>query len=185
MWFSVWVYSHCDFYMCEKFEDHEFVPKKEHEFPEAFNLDYDFIPKRAERETMPPVTPHEFYRRFYACYDRTTALHFHHHCRKLSGHSGDILDKFPKKRSELEEGGDARVVFWGIYARERIAMVRVLCYNLVCVLPMLVFFFGWLSRHGPEQIQDAAVPVSVMTAMLSLFWSVFLSSIFSEPRLQT
>ncbi|WQF76806.1 Putative nucleoside phosphorylase superfamily [Colletotrichum destructivum] len=185
MWFSVWVYSHCDFYMCEKFEDHEFVPKKEHEFPEAFNLDYDFIPKPAEREAMPPVTPHEFYRRFYACYDRTSALHFHHHCRKLSGHSGDILDKFPKKRSELEEGGDARVVFWGIYARERIAMVRVLCYNFVCVLPMLVFFFGWLSRHGPEHIQDAAVPVSVMTAMLSLFWSVFLSSIFSEPRLQT
>ncbi|TQN64274.1 hypothetical protein CSHISOI_11154, partial [Colletotrichum shisoi] len=140
MWFSVWVYSHCDFYMCEKFEDHEFVPKKEHEFPEAFNLDYDFIPKPAERETMPPVTPHEFYRRFHACYDRTSALHFHPHCRKLSGHSGDILDKFPKKRSELE-GGDARVVFWGIYARERIAMVRVLCYNFVCVLPMLVFFF--------------------------------------------
>lgn len=27
MWFSIWKYSHCDFYMCEKFDDHQFGPQ--------------------------------------------------------------------------------------------------------------------------------------------------------------
>ncbi|KAK1991768.1 hypothetical protein LX36DRAFT_589782 [Colletotrichum falcatum] len=175
MYFSVWTYSHCDFYMCEKFEQGMFVPKKEHDFPSGFNADYDFIPKPVDREQIPPVTPHEFYKRFYACYDPTPMLHFYHRCTRLAGHSGDVLDRFPKKKTELEEGGDGRETFWGIYARENVALARVLVYNFICITPTLVFFFAWLIPHGSDEMQNAAVPVSVMVAMLSLFWGVFVS----------
>ncbi|KAK1980905.1 hypothetical protein LZ30DRAFT_593845 [Colletotrichum cereale] len=174
MWFSVWTYSHCEFYKCEKFEDNMFVPKKEHDFPEESDADYDFIPRPIDKEQIPPVTPHEFYKRFYACYD-TPTLHFYHRCTRLTGHSGDVLDKFPKKKTAIEEGGDGREVFWGIYARENVALIRVLAYNFICIIPMLVFFFAWLFHHGPEEMQNAAVPISVMIAMLSLFWSMFVS----------
>ncbi|KAK2037002.1 hypothetical protein LZ31DRAFT_600847 [Colletotrichum somersetense] len=133
-----------------------------------------------KEEHIPPVTPHEFYRRFYACRRARPALHFYHQCRRLGdGHSRDVLDFFPKKRSELEEGSDDRRVFWGIiYAREAIALRWVVCYNSACALPLLVFFFFlWVSQEGPGKIQNASVPISMMLAMLSVFWSVFFSSL--------
>ncbi|KAK1993483.1 hypothetical protein LX36DRAFT_251500 [Colletotrichum falcatum] len=188
MWFSVWRYSHCDFYMasllttttapsCEKFDDSEFVPKKRDTFPGPSEADYEFMPRKME-DRMPPVTPHEFYRRFYACNRVRPMLHFYHRCRRPGGwHSRDVLNLFPKKRTKLEEGGEDRRVFWGIYAREAIALRWVLCYNLACTLPMLVLFFQWLSWKGPDEIQNASVPISVMLAMLSLFWSMFFSSL--------
>ncbi|GKT97673.1 nucleoside phosphorylase domain protein [Colletotrichum tofieldiae] len=183
-WFSVWRYSHCDFYMCEKFEDHEFVPKQRDRFPEPSNIDYDFVPRHMMEDRMPPVTPHEFYRRFYACRHARPALHFYHQCRPLGGgHSRDLLDLFPKKRSELEEGGDDRSVFWGIYAREAVSTRWVICYNLACALPLLAFFFMWVLRQGADEIQNASVPISIMLAMLSMFWSVFFSSLqFGRPQ---
>ncbi|KAK2007238.1 hypothetical protein LZ32DRAFT_622368 [Colletotrichum eremochloae] len=159
MWFSVWTYSHCDFHKCIKFEDNMFDLRKKHDFPGGSNTDYDFIPKPIEEEEIPPVSPHEFYIRFYACYDRTPILHFYHQCTRMTGHSGEVLDKFPKKRTELETGGNRREIFWGIYARENVALIRVLAYNFICITPMLVFFFAWLFHHGPEEMQNAAVPI--------------------------
>ncbi|KAK2053220.1 hypothetical protein LY76DRAFT_639153 [Colletotrichum caudatum] len=181
---GVWRYSHCDFYLCEKFGDSEFVPKTRDKFPGTSDeADYYFVPREME-DRMPPVTPHEFnrrfYRRFHACRCVTPRprLFMFHRCRRQSGgHSRDVLDLFPKKRTKLEEGGNGRRLFWGIYAREAIALRWVLGYNFVCTLPMLVFFFVWVLRLGPDEIQNASVPVSVMLAMLSLFWSVFFSSL--------
>lgn len=84
----------------------------------------------------------------------------------------------PKKKTELEEGGDNREIFWGVYAREMPSFRMVVIYNVICILPLLVFFFLWLFPlgHGAE-LESAAVPLSIMLGMLSLFWSVFLGSL--------
>ncbi len=129
-------------------------------------------------DAIPPVSEHEFYKRFYACHEPRPAMHFYHKCKKLGAHSHDLLSCFPKKKSELEESGDEREVFWGIYAREIISLRWVLFYNSVCVAPLVVFFFLWIFPMGfVNDLQNAAIPVSMMVAMLSLFWSVFLGSL--------
>ncbi|KAI1374084.1 hypothetical protein F4677DRAFT_447730 [Hypoxylon crocopeplum] len=181
-WFSVWRYSHCDFYMCEKFEDHEFAPKMKNVFPEATNADYEYRPR--PMDSIPPVSEHEFRKRFYACPKPQPLRHWYHRCKALGTHSYDILEFFPKKKTELEEGGDKRENFWGIYAREIISLRWVLFYNFLCVLPMLAFFTVWILPAGySTDLQNASVPFTMMLGMLSLFWSVFLSSLqFGGPR---
>ncbi|KAH7631266.1 hypothetical protein B0T09DRAFT_339512 [Sordaria sp. MPI-SDFR-AT-0083] len=175
-WFSIWRYSHCDFYKCEKFDDHEFAPKQKDSFPDAVNPDYEYQPKPID--SIPPVSKHEFQKRFYACHDTQGIHHRYHKCRILGHQSHGLLGYLPKKITELEEGGDKREVFWGIYAREIISLRWVLCYNFVCMFPMLVFFVCWVSPLGQNtDLQNPSVPISIMLSMLSLFWSIFLSSL--------
>ncbi|KAM7208690.1 hypothetical protein V8F06_014931, partial [Rhypophila decipiens] len=64
-WLSVWRYAHCDFYKACKFDDHEFVPKQKDSFPDARNTDYIYQPRPID--SIPPISKHEFQRRFYAC----------------------------------------------------------------------------------------------------------------------
>ncbi|KAI0120322.1 hypothetical protein F4776DRAFT_633767 [Hypoxylon sp. NC0597] len=181
-WFSVWRYSHCDFYMCEKFDDHEFAPKHKNAFPEHTNTDYEYQPK--PMDNIPPVSEHEFQKRFYACHKSRPLHHWYHKCKPLGSHSYDILDLFPKKKTEFEEGGDKREIFWGIYAREIISLRWVLTYNLVCVFPMLAFLLVWIIPAGQDtDLQNPSVPFSMMLGFLSLFWSIFLSSLqFGRPH---
>jgi hypothetical protein len=129
-------------------------------------------------DSIPPVSEHEFKKRFYACHQRQPLLHWHYQCKKLGLQSHDLLRLLPKKRTELEEGGDKREDFWGIYAREIISLRWVLFYNFICVSPMLAFFMVWVLPLGHStDLQNPSLPISIMTAMLSLFWSVFLSSL--------
>ncbi|KAL2851635.1 hypothetical protein BJX68DRAFT_235427 [Aspergillus pseudodeflectus] len=129
-------------------------------------------------ENIPPISEHEFTKRFYACHNPRPLLHLHHKCKRLGAHSDDILKFLPKKRTELEEAGDKREDFWGIYAREIISLRWIIFYNFVCVLPLLAFFVAWiiLQGHGTD-LQNPSIPISIMVSMLSLFWSIFLSSL--------
>jgi hypothetical protein len=51
-------------------------------------------------------------------------------------------------------------------------------------LPLLIFFVAWVVPSGPgTDLQNPSVPFSIMATMLSLFWSLFLSSLqFGKPR---
>lgn len=129
-------------------------------------------------ESIPPICEHEFEKRFYACYQPSPLLHWYHRCRGAKGHSYDLLNLLPKKKSDFEEGGDKRERFWGIYAREKISLRWVLLYNFICLLPMGVFFVVWIvPLRRTTDLQSAAVPLSIMIALQSLFWSLFLSSL--------
>jgi len=82
--------------------------------------------------------------------------------------------------TELEEEGDRRENFWELYAREMISLRWVMFYNFVCILPLLAFFIAWVLPVGNSyrsDLQNPSVPFSIMAAMLSLFWSVFFSSL--------
>ncbi|KAK6856480.1 hypothetical protein PG995_006667 [Apiospora arundinis] len=176
-WFSVWQYSHCDFYMCEKFEEDEVAPRKRDSFPDASDPFYQFRPRPMDR--IPPISPHEFYRRFHTCFETTKRYHVHHTCKVMRGHTRDVLHLLPQRTRELELGGDKREHFWGLYAREAVSLQRVLIYNAVCLFPVLGFFFAWLfgGFGSATDLQNASVPIGLMTSLLSLFWSLFLSSL--------
>ncbi|KAK8073978.1 hypothetical protein PG994_004877 [Apiospora phragmitis] len=129
-------------------------------------------------DLVPPISRHEFYRRFYICFEPTKRYHLHHTCKVLRGHSHDVLDRLPKRTQELELGGGKREQFWGLYGQEIVSLQRVLVYNAVCLLPVLAFVFAWLFGLGSAtDLQSAGVPIGIMTALLSLFWSLFLGSL--------
>jgi hypothetical protein len=80
--------------------------------------------------------------------------------------------------SQLDENSEERKSFWGIYAREIVCLRWVLFYNLVCMLPLLWFFFMWIFPWGHRSdLQDASVLITMMIGMLSVFWSTFLGSL--------
>ncbi|KAL4734433.1 hypothetical protein BDV11DRAFT_174782 [Aspergillus similis] len=179
---SVWRYSHCDFYQFEKFDDSRYAPKLKDDYPKSRDH-YEYNPY--PMDIVPPITDHEFNSRFYECYcsNKHRLLHFFHPCKKASGHSCDALQLLPKKKTQLEQHGDKRQPFWGIYAQEIVCFRWVVAYHVVCLLPMVVFFFLWMFPLGFKgDLQDAAVPLTLMLGMLSLFWSLFLGSIrFGSP----
>jgi hypothetical protein len=151
------------------------TPKKKDEFPDKQDRTYVYLPK--PMDDIPPISEHEFYKRFYAC-KRPKVSHWYHRCKKFSRHSREVLNLLPKRVGALEEGGDKREIFWGIYAREIVSLRWILLYNVLCALPMFVFLFLWLFKLGQKgDLQNAATPLSMMLGFLSIFWSVFLSSL--------
>ncbi|KAL4963668.1 uncharacterized protein BDV14DRAFT_201635 [Aspergillus stella-maris] len=175
-WFSVWRYSHCDFYQINKFDDAAYAPKLKDDYPQTRD-EYDYNPD--PMDIIPPITEHEFYCRFYSCFKfNGLSIHLLHSCRKASGNSCDALNLLPKKKVRLEEYGDKRQMFWGIYAQEIICFRWIVAYNILCLLPMVVFLFLWIFPLGYKgDLQNAAVPLTAMVGLLTLFWSFFVGSI--------
>ncbi|KAK8070734.1 hypothetical protein PG997_010937 [Apiospora hydei] len=110
--------------MCEKFEEQEFAPAQKDSFPESSDSVYQFTPR--PMDLVPLISRHEFYRRFYTCFETSKRYHLHHTCKVLRGHSHDVLDRLPKRTLELEPGGDKRETFWGLYAQDAVSLQRVL-----------------------------------------------------------
>ncbi|PKY04628.1 hypothetical protein P168DRAFT_136900 [Aspergillus campestris IBT 28561] len=174
-WFSVWRYNHCEFYEFEKFDDHLFAPRTKNAFPSHGNTEYEYLPRPIDN--IPPISEHAFWCKFYACH-KPRPYHLHHKCNQRRSHSNEMLKSLPKKKTELEEGGDKREYFWGIYACENISIRWIIFYNFLCVSPLLAFFVAWIipQEHGTD-LQNPSIPLSMMCSMLSLFWSVYLSSL--------
>lgn len=145
-------------------------------FPDHTNTDYEYQPRPIDN--IPPISEHEFTKRFYSCQKSRQPFHLHRRSKTLRAHSSDILKFLPKKTTRLEEAGDKRENFWGIYAREVISLRWIIFYNFVCISPLLAFFLAWVVPQGlGTDLQDPSIPISIMVSMLSLFWSVFLGSL--------
>ncbi|KAI1088735.1 hypothetical protein F5B19DRAFT_470013 [Rostrohypoxylon terebratum] len=182
-WCSVWTYSHCDFYKCHKHDDYDFEPMEQHQFPDPANADYEYQPRPMIR--IPPVTAHQFYKRFYACHLLPYRfLHFYHECRTESECTKkSLLHSFPMKKTELKEIGDDDETFWAIYAREHISLAMVCFYNFVCAFPLLVFCIAWSIPLGRgTDLQNPSVPLMIMMTMLSLFWSTYYGNLEVHRR---
>ncbi|KAF2874401.1 hypothetical protein BDV95DRAFT_604585 [Massariosphaeria phaeospora] len=183
-YFSIWRFSHCDFYKFEKFDEFEFSPRAKDEYPDASQYDYDYQPRPMCE--IPRVTPHEFYTRFYSCTSWYTHFtHFFHRSKtckcnkqKRKCHNRELLEFLPKKLSMLDERSDQREMFWGLYVRQAVCFRWILFYNLVCMLPLIWFFLMWMFVWGHDgDLQNAFMPMSIMLALLSVFWSTFLGSL--------
>lgn len=113
---------------------------------------------------IPPISEHEFRSRFYACFKSGSIRHWYHKCKALN--NNDILGFFPKKKTILEEEGNKREDFWGIYAREMISFRLILFYNILCVSPMLVVFSILILPTGyTTDLQNPSVPLTMMSTL--------------------
>jgi len=105
---------------------------------------------------MPPITEHEFRRRFYACYNRCSMskvilLSAFHRCYRVCRQS-QVLSRIPKKTWRLEENGDTREIFWGILAMEDISFLVVSIYHFLILGPGFIFWFLWLFSWTTQAI---------------------------------
>jgi hypothetical protein len=140
--------------------------------PDITNPEYEFTPKPAD--PMPPVSRHEFKRKFYSCYKGGKK---HHHflrgCRRQCRRKADALERIPKRDREIIEDGDGREIFWGLLADEEIQALRVVIYNVILLAGPIAFWILWLKMGHPGDLQNASVPVTIALssfAMLSSFW---------------
>jgi hypothetical protein len=129
-------------------------------------------------DLIPPIGRHQFYDRFHACHNPRRIFHFHHRCRNFNKCARDLLKLFPKCKSTLIEDSDKQEAFWGIVAREQPSVFRLLLYNFACASPCIIFFFMWLFQWGHSgDLQNASVPLSIMVASLSVFWSIYFANL--------
>lgn len=66
-----------------------------------FDRTYEFHPR--PMPVIPPISKHEFTRRFYACGSSKSLCRLYHKCRLMGAHSTDFLDVLPKRTVQLEE----------------------------------------------------------------------------------
>jgi hypothetical protein len=139
--------------------------------PDVKDPEYHFVPKPAD--PMPPISEHEFNRKFYNCY-RGSKRHRHFlgiTCRKTCRPANDALDRIPKRDRQVIIEGDKREIFWGLLAREAVSFRRVVVYHVIFLSAPFVFWVLWLLKWGHSgDWQNASVPFLAALGLLSLFW---------------
>ncbi|KAF5663007.1 hypothetical protein FCIRC_11315 [Fusarium circinatum] len=165
-WFSFWQLSHCNFV---KFEGiaRNIVVACGQDLPKASDLDYDYTPKPPQA-SIPPVHPHVFEAAFnsYTGGKCRNPSPFHD-CYEFE--ETTYIKRIPKKKTPLSPG-TIGIPIWGLEARHCISCFHVIIYHLLILVPPFVLWGWWMSRH-PDDIQSASVPMTVVLAMISMFWS--------------
>jgi hypothetical protein len=81
------------------------------------------------------------------------------------------IERIPKKKSPFDTSStdDKKAYAWGLEARHEISAAYVAFYHLL-ILTLPFGFWGWWQATHPSDLQNASIPVTVVLAMLSLFW---------------
>ncbi|KAK5713665.1 hypothetical protein LTR15_011365 [Elasticomyces elasticus] len=171
LWLSWWRFDHCEFFRFEKFAEDEFVPRIA-DFPHINDLEYKYLPKPID--PRPPISKHEFRKRFYNSCNQPSSWHRPwHSCKKFCTQGRQALTVVPKRTRVLETGGDTREDFWGILAQERRYFAWVLGYFIMTLVPSIVFFFMWLFQwNHVNDLQNASVPLTMTLRLLAVFAAV-------------
>lgn len=120
---------------------------------------------------MPPVRKDEFWKRFHFGADRNPLLRLFFPYKKPCRSCHTAIGRLPKRIRRLEEGGEAHEDFWGLLAVEDISFLRIALYHSVILAGPFIFWFLWLFCLGHTgDLQNAAVPFSVMISLLSFLW---------------
>ena len=128
---------------------------------------YEYTPK-PPRATIPPITPHEFETSLSFC-NPCCKLSFFHDC--LGPPIGTTaVQRIPKKKSLLQWEANSVETAWGIQARHVISFLHVLIYHAL-ILGGTFGFWAWWQWRNPNDLQNAAIPLTTVCVLLSLFWS--------------
>lgn len=179
---SVWRLSHCDFvkvcfmtrepsyaeianhWQLEKIRKNRIIFRGK-DLPTDPNYEYNPRPPNAE---IPPITPHEFELAFSSCSPRCVFSPFHD-CVELP--TGTFaMERIPKRKSAFQLNASAPEFAWGLSAQHSISLVGVVAYHMLIFLGTVAFWAWWLRQH-PDDLQNAAVPLTVVAVLISLFWS--------------
>lgn len=148
----------------EKIRANRIIPRGK-EIPTDINYEYKPRPPHAED---PPISPHEFELAFASC-DTSCIFSTFHDC--IEAPNGDFaLERIPKRKSALQLETAMVEFAWGIQAEYAISLVNVALYHFLILGGTFGFWAWWQSRHA-DDMQNAAVPLTTVTVLLSMFWS--------------
>lgn len=83
----------------------------------------------------------------------------------------EVLHRIPKRRIPLDFDRREREYFWGLLAVQRISNCRVILYHILILTGPFIFWWLWIFyRSNPDDLQNASVPFSTISVLLSLFW---------------
>jgi hypothetical protein len=80
------------------------------------------------------------------------------------------MDRIPKRKTALELKTGVVEFAWGIQAQHTISLLHMIIYHFLILAGTFGFWAWWQISH-PNDIQTAAVPLTTVTVLLSLFWS--------------
>jgi hypothetical protein len=143
---------------------------------------------------MPPISPDEFEEKFHSCQVSTSrkplGLFWPQGTKSKDPEPGpklaipaqiDRLALLPQKLTTLNEAEEASEFLWDLLARECISFAMILTWNIVCMLPGLIFCFLWLFKlGGVTDLQTASVPMTMVFAALTIFWTLYIASLYSH-----
>jgi hypothetical protein len=81
-----------------------------------------------------------------------------------------MVEKLPKFNEVLQQGFLRDGCVWGIRARYVISGVRVIAIHLAILCATLGVWIWWQCKH-PDDLQGAAVALTVAFLLLSTFWA--------------
>ncbi|KAH8648915.1 hypothetical protein BGZ60DRAFT_422582 [Tricladium varicosporioides] len=163
-WFSVWRLGYCDFVKFEKIRANRVIFRGK-DLPTDLNYQYNPRPPNAE---VPPISPHEFELAFMSC-NKKCLLSIFHDC--VEAPIGNFaIERIPKRKGALEVKVGSVEFAWGIQAQHVISLLRLVAYH-VLIFAGTFGFWGWWQAAHPGDLQNAAVPLSAVAILLSLFWS--------------
>lgn len=138
--------------------------------PPKDDKEYEFIPKPAD--PMPPVSRHEFWRRYHYCYkgEKKHFRWFGKCCTGLCRGIADCLERVPKRDRKVLEEISSREIYWGLQAIEKPHALRLFLYYFGLLLSTVGFCVWWLVQHEGD-LQNASVPITVAISALALLLS--------------
>ncbi|KIW87633.1 uncharacterized protein Z519_11607 [Cladophialophora bantiana CBS 173.52] len=169
LWFSVYQFRFCSFRKFLKYRA-ERISSIQDGVPEH-NPDYEY---KSGSQTppieRPPISQEEFEDSLYPC---ATPCHlwfwpWHECIGPLTQQR--MYERLPKKRNFWDVKGATYSEAWGLESRYKASFVHMLAYHLLMVVGPFGFWGWWQSRH-PDDMQGAAVPLTIVLALMSMFWS--------------
>jgi hypothetical protein len=138
---------------------------------------YEYSP-RPPNAPNPPITPHEFEIALHPCPSGCLLSAFHD-CIEEPINGDFCIQRIPKRKERFPLASYGIEVAWGIHAEHNISAIYVVLYHVVILAGTFAFWVVWQIGH-PDDLQNAAVPMTVVVTLLSLFWSS--SGVLKGPR---
>lgn len=74
------------------------------------------------------------------------------------------------RMTPLYEGGDGQESVLALRAVEHISAAAVFFFHLTILVSVFCFWIWWQYMH-PDDLQNAAVPITIVLLLVSLFWA--------------
>lgn len=184
--FSLWQYDHCEFYQFKKYSHMGGGARLRIAFPDPSNNDYDFKPRIPEPEPpFGPISSDEFRDHYYRN-DCPSFFNWRRFQLQARGHykmiTRECIEAVPKRKARIDMHDGTTLIFYGLCARERQSLSRIILYICLCNLPAVIFAFLWLFQWGyGSDLQNAYVPLG-LTLMLTTGFATLVYSADADKK---
>ena len=154
-WLSPFVFSHCSFVKYTRFYEGELAPRG---LSLPVDEAYVYTPRPPGDHEDPPISAHEFNRRFY-----TTRCN---PCGKA-----EAVTRIPKRKHRFQTHLHARgrEDLWGLHVELCPSFFRLLLWQIAVTAGGWAMMAWWLVHHKND-LQGASVPITIiMTALMALY----------------